>query len=421
MNESIMPFSSPAPRSLKNRAVDRIARETMLKMLEKIRWGQIIIRDNDDVYTFGSTTLRFPLSAAIQVHHPGTYTRTVFSGSIGTAEAYMAGLWSTDNLTDLIRIVIRNRQVFKGLDSGWMKLTEPLYKFYHLLRRNTHRGSRANIVAHYDLGNEFYRLFLDKTMTYSAGIFENQTSTLEEASIAKYDRICRKLRLAPQDHVVEIGTGWGGFALYAARHYGCRVTTTTISEQQYETARQRIAQEGLTDRINLLKKDYRHLRGKFDKLVSIEMIEAVGHHYLGTFFTKCCDLLKDHGLMLLQSITIRDQEYDHHCRSVDFIKRYIFPGSCIPSIWAMNRAVKKNTDLTLCHLEDITHHYVRTLCQWRRRFLDHIADVFKLGFSEAFVRMWEYYLCYCEAGFSERHIGDVQMLLAKPMHRFSTE
>lgn len=417
MNESIMPFSPSASRRLKRRAVDRVAREITLRLLQHIRTGQVTIHDRGQEYAFGSPSARIPLRATIHIHHPRTYTRTVFGGSIGAAQAYMAGLWSTNDLTDLIRIIIANRQVFKALDSGWMRLTEPFYKFYHFLRRNTPRGSRENIVAHYDLGNNFYRLFLDETMTYSAGIFESGNSTLEEAAIAKYDRICRKLRLTSRDHVMEIGTGWGGFALHAVRHYGCRVTTTTISDQQYQSARQRIHQAGLDQRISLLKTDYRHLGGRFDKLVSIEMIEAVGHHYLGTFFRKCCELLKDDGLMLLQAIIIRDQEYDHHRRSVDFIKRYIFPGSCIPSVSAMNQAIKKRTDLNLCHLEDITPHYVRTLAQWRRRFFDNVAEVYTLGYSEAFVRMWEYYLCYCEAGFAERHIGNVQMLLAKPMYR----
>ncbi|MDA8139071.1 MAG: cyclopropane-fatty-acyl-phospholipid synthase [Desulfobacteraceae bacterium] len=421
MNDTIMPFTSTEAERLKKRSIDQLSRRIVFKLLKQIKVGQITLIDEQaNRHTFGASSGPSALTAVLHVHHPHTYTRTVFAGSIGTSEAFMAGLWSTDRLTDLIRIIILNQHLFKDLDRGWMRLTEPLYKFYHFLRRNTPSGSRENIVAHYDLGNEFYQLFLDETMTYSAGIFEHPESTLKAASIAKYDRICKKLNLSSTDHVLEIGTGWGGFALHAARNYGCLVTTTTISGHQYAMARQRIEEAGLKDRITLLKKDYRHLEGSYDKLVSIEMIEAVGHHYLGAFFKKCGDLLRDGGLMLLQAITIKDQAYDQHRRSVDFIKRYIFPGSCIPSMAAMIRAVTDKTDMNLCHMEDITRHYVRTLAEWRKRFFQNIAEVRRLGFSEAFIRMWEYYLCYCEAGFAERHIGNVQMLLAKPGFRFTS-
>jgi cyclopropane-fatty-acyl-phospholipid synthase len=296
-------------------------------------------------------------------------------------------------------------------------MTAPLYKLYHFLRKNTRKGSRENILAHYDLGNEFYALFLDDTMTYSCGIFESQDSSLKDASEAKYDRICRKLRLQPGVHILEIGTGWGGFAVHAAQNYGSRVTTTTISDEQHRFAQNRIKAAGLENQITLLKKDYRDLGGQFDRLVSIEMIEAVGHHYYETFFGKCSQLLKNEGLMALQAITIGDQIFDRHKRSVDFIKRYIFPGSCIPSITAIINAIAAATDLRLVHLEDITPHYARTLAEWRRRFFARIDTVKQQGYSETFIRMWEYYLCYCEGGFAERYIGDVQVVFAKPMWR----
>ena len=357
------------------------------------------------------------MEATIHVHHPRFYTSTVFGGSIGSAEAYMAGLWSTSHLTNVIRLVILNQKMMEKMDKGWSWLSDPVHNLYHYFRRNNLKGSKENIVAHYDLGNDFYRLFLDETLTYSCGIFEHENSTLETASIAKYDRICRKLQLHPEDHVIEIGGGWGGFSIHAAKNYGCRVTTTTISDKQYALAEKRILTSGLSHRIRLLRKDYRHLGGKFDKLVSIEMIEAVGHQYLNTFFEICSRLLKANGMMLLQAITIIDQMYDYHKRSVDFSKRYIFPGSCIPSIRAIMSSIARKTDLKLFHLEDITPHYVRTLAEWRKRFFDHIDDVRKLGFSETFIRMWEYYLCYCEGGFAERYLGDVQMLLTKPMCR----
>jgi cyclopropane-fatty-acyl-phospholipid synthase len=278
-------------------------------------------------------------------------------------------------------------------------------------------GSRKNILAHYDLGNDFYALFLDPTMTYSCGIFEKAQSTLEEAAIAKYDRICKKLQLKPGDRVLEIGTGWGGFAVHAVRNYNVHVTTTTISDAQYQYAEARFREARLQGRITLLKKDYRDLRGQFDKLVSIEMIEAIGHHYFDTFFNVCSRLLHEKGMMVLQAITIQDQEFQRYVRSVDFIKRYIFPGSCLTSITAMAGSVARATDLKIFHLEDITPHYARTLNEWRRRFFDNIDQVRAMNFPETFLRMWEYYLCYCEGGFSERYIGDVQMLLTKPLCR----
>jgi cyclopropane-fatty-acyl-phospholipid synthase len=329
----------------------------------------------------------------------------------------MAGDWTCDDLTGLIRIILQNPELFLELDRGWARLTAPLHKAYHFLNRNTPQGSRRNITAHYDLGNDFYGLFLDETLTYSCGIFEKGKCTLADASRAKYDRICRKLSLGPDDRLMEIGTGWGGFAIHAASQYGCRVTTTTISPRQHELARKRVQEAGLGDRVEVRLQDYRDLRGKFDKLVSIEMIEAVGHQFLNTFFRCCSGLLKEDGMMALQAITIPDQFYDRHSRSVDFIKRYIFPGSCIPSVEAICRAVAKTTDLRLFHLEDITPHYARTLRTWRERFFDRLPEVRAMGFSDSFIRMWEFYLCYCEASFAERYNGDVQMIFTKPLCR----
>jgi cyclopropane-fatty-acyl-phospholipid synthase len=273
----------------------------------------------------------------------------------------MEGLWSADDLTMVMRILAINQKAFADMEKGLARLTSPLYKFYHFARKNTKLGSRKNILAHYDLGNEFYALLLDPTMTYSCGFFEHEHSTLEEASIAKYDRLCQKLEFKPGHRVVEIGTGWGGFAVHAAKNYGVHVTTTTISEEQHCFAQDRIKAAGLEDRITLLKRDYRDLNGKFDKLVSIEMIEAVGHQYLATFLRSCSRLLEDDGMMALQAIIIGDQIFDRHKRSVDFIKRYIFPGSCIPSINAISNAVAGATDLRLIDLEDITAHYAKTL------------------------------------------------------------
>ena len=417
MTETFMTYKVSALECLRETVIDRLSRRLFFSLMKDFKIGKLTLIEKNQQYSFGQLSKGVSLQATIYVHHPRFYTSTVFGGSIGSAEAYMAGLWSASHLTHVIRLVILNWQMMEKMDKGWAWLSDPVHRLYHYFRRNTLKGSKENIVAHYDLGNDFYRLFLDETLTYSCGIFEHENSTLEAASIAKYDRICRKLQLHPEDHVIEIGGGWGGYSIHAAKHYGCRVTTTTISDEQYALAEKRISASGLSHRIRLLRTDYRHLGGKFDKLVSIEMIEAVGHQYLNTFFEICSRLLKANGMMLLQAITIIDQMYDYHKRSVDFSKRYIFPGSCIPSIRAIMSSIARKTDLKLFHLEDITPHYVRTLAEWRKRFFDHIDDVRKLGFSETFIRMWEYYLCYCEGGFAERYIGDVQMLLTKPMCR----
>jgi cyclopropane-fatty-acyl-phospholipid synthase len=419
MSELIIPSEAPAPGELKERKMDQIARKSVLALLNKLQHGRVTITEDGHQFAFGEDSDTASLTADITVYHIQFYSRILFGGSIGAAEAYMEGLWSADDLTTVMRILALNQKAFATMEKGLVRLTAPLYQLYHSARKNTRMGSRKNILAHYDLGNDFYALFLDPTMTYSCGIFEHEHSTLEDASIAKYDRICQKLELKPGHRLVEIGTGWGGFAVHAAQHYGVHVTTTTISEEQHRFAEQRFRETGLTDQINLLKQDYRDLTGKFDRLVSIEMIEAVGHHFYNTFFGTCSRLLKADGLMALQAITIGDQIFDRHKRSVDFIKRYIFPGSCIPSITAISKAIAKATDLRVIHLEDITPHYARTLREWRRGFFANVDKVRAMGYPDTFIRMWEYYLCYCEGGFAERYIGDVQMLCAKPMHRWN--
>lgn len=417
MKADIIPSKIAGSKPLKKSSIDYFARQVLLEQLKKIQRGQIIIIDSGRFNTFGQTTKAFPLKTTIRIHHPRFYTRIALGGSIGAGEAYMDGFWSTDDLTTVIRILIQNQSVFEEMENGWARLSAPIHQIYHALRRNTLQGSQANIMAHYDLGNDFYALFLDETMTYSCGIFEQEQSSMAEASMAKYRRICQKLQLTRKDHVLEIGTGWGGFAIFAAKHYGCRVTTTTISPEQYKLASQRIRQEGLTDKITLLCRDYRKLEGCYKKLVSIEMIEAVGHQYLDTFFAACSRLLCEDGMMVLQAITIRDHFYEQHKHSVDFIKRYIFPGGSLPSIAAMTASIAHATDLILFHLEDITPHYVKTLQEWRKGFFSNIGMVRAMKFPENFIRMWEYYFCYCEAGFTERYIGNVQMILTKPLCR----
>ncbi len=354
------------------------------------------------------------LSAKITVLDAHFYGEIAFGGTIGAAEAYMLGYWTTNNLTHVIRIMARSVATTDTLEGSLAILAKPLLKTLHWLNRNTEAGSRKNIAAHYDLGNPFFELMLDHTMMYSCGIFESANTTLEQASVKKLDVICKKLDLKSTDHVIEIGAGWGGFAIYAARNYGCKVTSTTISQAQFDLAQARVKAANLQDSITILLKDYRVLEGKFDKLVSIEMIEAVGYQFYDTYFEKCASLLKPNGLALIQAITIVDQRFEQAKKSVDFIQRYIFPGSCIPSNTAMQNSITRASDLRLLDLQDIGPHYAPTLAAWRHNFFEKIEQVRALGYSEAFIKMWEFYLCYCEGGFEERALGDVHLLLAKP-------
>jgi len=393
-----------------SRIFHRLARRAVISNLEKLEYGRVTLIDGDSHHDFGKNGLR----ATVHVSNPAFYADLALGGSIGAAEAFMSGCWSVDDLTALVRIMVRNREALLGMERGLAAIMKPVQALRHWRRRNTPEGSLRNIAAHYDLGNDFYRLWLDRTMTYSCNIFEKEDATLEEAAISKYERICRKLDLQPADHVLEIGSGWGGFALHAAKNYGCRITTTTISRQQYDYAREQIRREGLSDRIELLFEDYRNLQGTYDKLVSIEMIEAVGHHYMDTYFETCSRRLKPDGIMALQAIVIEDRVYKAQLRNPDFIKRHIFPGSFIPSISAITHSVLKATDMRLFGLEDITRHYARTLNAWRKRFLAGVDAVRALGYPESFIRLWEYYFCYCEGGFLERYIGDVQMVFTKP-------
>jgi len=396
---------------------DRAARRLLLDRLEGIRDGCLVLRDSGNEWHFGTASDDFPVGVTLDVHDARFYGDTVFGGSIGSGESYMQGAWTCSDLTALVRLLLRNRDVLDGLDDSPSRLRAPLQRLFHWLHRNTRRGARRNIHAHYDLGNEFFALFLDPTLSYSSTIYPHPGASLETAAEHKLEHVCRKLDLSPEDHLLEIGSGWGGLAIHAAQHHGCRVTTTTISARQYEVARQRVAAAGLQHRVTVLFKDYRELDGVYDKLVSIEMIEAIGHQYLPTYFRQCARLLKDDGLMLLQAITIADQRYRAALRDVDFIQRYIFPGGFLPSVAALTGAIAKHSDLRLYHLEDIGEHYATTLRDWRRRFLARLAEVRKLGYSEAFIRMWEFYLCYCEGGFTERATGTVQMLLSKPGNR----
>lgn len=394
--------------------IDRLSRKLICRQLEKIEEGEIIVQERGCVETFGKQGRGLPVSITVDVSDSSMWREIALGGANGAGEAYIQGSWRCSDLTGLVRILLHNNEVLASMDHQLNRLGRYFQKMMHALNRNSRRGSRKNIAAHYDLGNDFFSLFLDKTMMYSGGFYQTPNSTLEQASIAKLDRICRKLNLLPGDRVLEIGSGWGGFAIHAAQNYGCHVTSTTLSNEQYQMAQKRVSELGLEDRVTLLLKDYRDLDGRFDKLVSIEMIEAVGHQYLDTYFQQCSELLKQDGQMLLQAITIRDQDYSQALRNVDFIKKYIFPGGFLPSISAMATSISDASDMKVSHLEDIGPHYARTLSDWRKRFLNKIEEVGDMGYSPEFIRMWEYYLSYCEGGFLARRLGTVQLLLCKP-------
>jgi cyclopropane-fatty-acyl-phospholipid synthase len=424
MNDTMIPTdvmveraSGPAsPPSRVLAQLYRLARRAVFVRLESLRHGSVSVVDGHERHTFGQVTTVCRLQATITIRNPHTYADLALGGTIGVADAYRRGFWSCDDLTTLVRIFVLNRELLDGVEGGLAILTRPLFRAMHWLNRNTKTGSRKNIASHYDLGNEFFRLVLDETMMYSCAYFERPDATLAEASRAKNDRICRKLQLSASDHLLEIGTGWGGFAIHAASQYGCRVTTTTISRQQFDLAVQRIESAGLRDRVTVIQTDYRdlpQLNDRFDKLVSIEMIEAVGHHYFDAYFDVCSRMLKPDGLMLLQGITIDERLYERAKRSVDFIKHFMFPGSCIPSIGALIAASAKSGGLNLVQLEDIGAHYVPTLQAWRKNIAKGLPQFLALGYQPDFLRLWEFYLSYCEGGFTERSISNVHLLLAK--------
>lgn len=385
----------------------------VLARLASLVSGKLVLRDASGQHEFGQGESA-ALPAIIEVHRDEFYREVALRGGLGAAAAYIRGDWDSPNLTLAMRVLARNSAVLTGVEKGGARLLRPLRSAFNWLRRNTRAGSRQNISSHYDLSNDFFALMLDRTMTYSSGIFDAPEATLEEASIEKYDRICRKLDLNPSDHVLEIGTGWGGFAEHAAKNYGCRITTTTISQQQHAYAQNRFREASLEDRIVLLKEDYRDLKGKFSKLVSIEMIEAVGERFLPGYFAKCSELLEPDGMACLQAILIPDHRFDRYRRSVDFIQKYIFHGGFLPSMGAIASAVGTQTDFRFRHVEEFGQDYATTLELWRESFWSQIEKVKALGFDERFIRTWNYYLCYCEAGFHERQIGVAQLVLTKP-------
>ena len=414
MSSTADSLASPAQSAERYGALDRLLRRRLLATLGGLAGGRVELVD-----ALGTVELGQPggLAVRIEVLDPGFYRAAAAQGSVGVGEAYMDGLWRCDDLVALVRLLVINRDRLDDMETGLARFGGWLLRGWHALRRNTRAGSRRNIAAHYDLGNDLFELFLDKSMMYSSAIFADENESLETAQWRKLERICRKLDLQPGDHLVEIGTGWGGLAVHAASRFGCRVTTTTISKEQHALAVQRVAAAGLSDRVTVLLEDYRDLQGQYDKLVSIEMVEAIGHQYLDTYLAKCASLLKPEGLALIQAITIEDHRYQQALGSVDFIKRFIFPGSFIPCVSALTGAAARASDLRLVNLEDIGPSYALTLRHWRQRFMDRLDEVRRQGYDERFIRMWEFYLCYCEGGFMERSIGDVHLLLARPGNR----
>ena len=413
--QTMIDHDMPGPMR-RSSLIERITRDRLVSTLRDLRECRLVLDDTSGTQCLGIAADRADatLSARVTVHDPAFYRMTGLNGSVGAGEAYTDGLWDCDDLVALMRILVRNRGHLDAMETGLARVGGAAMRALYALTRNTHAGSRRNVAAHYDLGNELFGLFLDSNLMYSSALYASEQESLEVASIRKLDRICRKLALTANTHVIEIGTGWAGFAMHAAKHYGCRVTTTTISKEQHELATERVAAAGLADRITVLLEDYRDLHGRYDRLVSIEMIEAIGHQYLDTYFRKVAGLLHADGSALIQAITIEDHRYAQALKAVDFIKRHIFPGSFIPSISAMLGAVARTGDLKLFNLEDLGPSYALTLKAWRERFLARRTEVLALGYPERFIRMWEFYFAYCEGGFRERSIGVVQMLLTKP-------
>jgi len=406
--QSVPPRSRPIAPGF----IDRTARGLFCRKLAGLSGGVLNLSDALGQQVLGAAGAA-SLSCHVEVHDAGFYRHAILGGSLSVAESYLRGHWDCDDLTAMFRIFCRNMPVTNGIDLGLSRVAQWLARGYHALHANSKQGSRRNIGAHYDLGNDLFQIMLDETLSYSCALFEPPGCSLADASRAKLDRVCRKLDLRPGDHLLEIGTGWGGLAMHAARNFGCHVTTTTISRQQHDLAKERIQQAGLADRITLLLEDYRDLKGQYDKLVSIEMIEAVGHEHFDTYFRQCHNLLRPGGTFVLQGIVMREQRYREYLRSVDFIQRYIFPGGCLPSVGAIVASTGRTPGLFLAHHEELGPHYAQTLRHWRSRFHARLDEVRRLGYSETFVRMWNYYLCYCEAAFEERCIGLVQMQFTK--------
>lgn len=403
--------------SVKSWRSTALAKRLVFKLFNQLRHGELVIQDGNTTHRFGGGDVSIAPSATVVIHEQRAYSRILTGGTMGAAEAYIDGDWSTEQLTDVTRVFSANIPILEAMKHKQNWFIKAGVKLAHAARKNSVSGSRENIAAHYDLGNEFFSLFLDPSLMYSSAVYPKGSDNLAEASQHKLKLICEDLELKPTDHLVEIGTGWGGMAIYAAENYGCNVTTTTISKEQLDYARAEVERRGLQDKVTLLFEDYRNLSGQFDKLVSIEMIEAVGHEYFDTYFGRVSSLLKPDGKAVIQAITINEQRYEDYRKSVDFIKRYIFPGGCLPSLNIISGALTRTTDMQIIDLRDIAIDYAKTLKHWHEAFMAELDAVKSLGFDEKFIRMWRFYLSYCEGGFRERIIGTYQITMAKPYYR----
>lgn len=392
-------------------------KKLVIGAFSSIETGQIVLVDGSSRSVFGDTSSN--LKVTISVNDKAMYKAFALSGSVGAGESYILGQWSCDNLTRLIEIFAINQDQLDNFEKKFSFFSNIAHRINHFKNKNSESGSKKNIVAHYDLGNDLYESFLSDEMLYSSAVYPSKDATLEEAQQYKLKRICEQVELQQGDSVIEIGTGWGAFAIYAATHYDCHVTTTTISDEQYDYVANKVKALGLERKITLLKLDYRLLEGQYDKLVSIEMIEAVGHEYLPSFFTKCGDLLKENGAMLIQAITISDQRYKHYLKNSDFIQQYIFPGGCLPSLNEMSEQIKNNTNMVIHTVNDIGAHYARTLADWRERFIQSWPELDRTKFDERFYRLWLFYFAYCEGAFRTRATSTVHLMARKP--RFTSD
>ncbi|MBK7668890.1 MAG: class I SAM-dependent methyltransferase [Sphingobacteriaceae bacterium] len=392
--------------------------KAVLNMLSKMQLGTLnLTLPSGEQITLGNG--EGGIVANAEIRNPYFFKRCVLYGDIGFGEAYVDGDWDTDNITNVIKwflLNVDNAPTISGSSSKSfvLNILKIFNNIYHSKRENTLKGSKKNISEHYDLNNDFFASFLDSTMTYSGAYFNKEGITLQEAQLAKYDRLCKEMNLKPGDHVLEIGSGWGGNAIYMAKNYGCYVTSVTISEEQFKLAKERVEKEGLADKVNIILQDYRYLSGQFDKIVSIEMLEAVGAKFYDAYFKKCHELLKKDGVLALQVITCPDSRFESLRTGVDWIQKHIFPGSLLPSVAAINRAINNTSDLTLVDLKDLGLDYGRTLNLWREQFNKNISEIKKLGFDDTFIRKWNYYFCYCEAAFDMRNINVMQMVYARP-------
>lgn len=390
-----------------------LSKKIILNVLKKIQQGTIQVNDGDDSYVFRDINGFDGPSATLNIIHPRAYKKILLEGSVGAGKSYIDGDWNTDDLQKLIELFIKNDALFNNIESPLALFLSWIRTVGYKLNRNTIQRAKDNILAHYDLGNEFFQLILDPSMMYSCAFYEPPDISLDEAAKKKIERICNKLELKPGDHVLEIGTGWGSFAVYAAQEYGCKITTTTISNKQYAFVKEKIKQLGLENQIELLNLDYRKLSGQYDKVVSIEMIEAVGYKYFDAFFYQCNQLIKPEGLFFLQAIVINDQAYEAAKNEVDFIKKYIFPGGCLPSVFSISQSIATQTKMQLMSFEDIGKHYVATLSDWHNKLLANKEVILAQGFTESFIRMWQFYFCYSAAGFESHYISDIHALWRK--------